>query len=137
MRFDAAPVAPPIERELELAANPAELTTARAFVSAAAADYGFGETETFDFTFAANEAVTNAIEHGLPSADGTIRIRIVEEDGALALYVWDWGTFAPDVRPAGPLAEGGRGLPFIATLMDDVELSTVDGTTRIRFSKRL
>jgi serine/threonine-protein kinase RsbW len=125
-----------LEREVDLPALPSELKTARAFVDDAAAAYGFGEAERYDFTFAANEAVSNAIEHGSPSPQGTIRLRIAEEEGALVLYVWDWGTFAPGIRPPDELVERGRGLALIAALMDEVALSTAGETTLIRLSKR-
>ncbi len=130
------PVGTRIERELELPADPAELKRARDFVAEAAAEFGFDDAARRDLTFAANEAFTNALQHGAPSVDGTLRIKVVEEDDALAIYVWDWGRFHARAPEAGPLAERGRGLDFIAAVVDEVEISATGESTRIRLAKR-
>ena len=130
------PVGTRIERELELPADAGELKRARDFISEAAAEFGFDDGTRRDVVFAANEAVTNALQHGAPSPDGTIRIRVIEEDDALAVYVWDWGRFHARAPEFGPLAERGRGLDFIAAVVDEVEISADGDTTRIRLAKR-
>ena len=119
-----------------LTAHPSELGAARAFADRQAREFGFGEDERYGITFAVNEAVSNAIEHGEPSEDGTIRLSAADEDGALAFYVWDWGCFSPDPAARQALPERGRGLAFMAALVDEVDLRREDDATVIRLAKR-
>jgi serine/threonine-protein kinase RsbW len=121
---------------LELKADPGELATARRFVDAAAARFGMRERERYELTFAVNEAVSNAIEHGRPSPEGTIRLHVVEEDGALVFEVRDHGTFAPGPPAVDGLSERGRGLAFMAATMDEVDVRRSDSGTVVRLCKR-
>jgi anti-sigma regulatory factor (Ser/Thr protein kinase) len=125
-----------LEREAWLRADPRELTNARGFADRAAEAFGLAEDERYAFTFAVNEAVSNAIEHGSPSPDGTIRLSTAVEDGALAFYVWDWGCFTPDATAPQALPERGRGLAFMAAMVDEVDLRRVDDATVVRLAKR-
>ena len=59
------------KREVWLVAEPTELSETRRLADEAAASYGLKEPERFAFAFAVNEAVSNAIEHGSPSPEGT------------------------------------------------------------------
>ena len=122
--------------QLELKADPGQLATARRFVDAAAARFGLGERERYEFTFAVNEAVSNAIEHGRPSPEGRIRLHVAEEDGALVFEVADHGTFAPGPPAVDSLAERGRGLAFMAATMDEVDVRRSDSGTVVRLYKR-
>ncbi len=122
--------------ELRLTAHPSELAAARAFADRQATEFGFGEEERYGITFAVNEAVSNAIEHGEPSADGTIGLSATDEDGALAFYVRDWGCFSPEATVPNALPERGRGLAFMAALVDEVDLRREDDATVIRLVKR-
>jgi serine/threonine-protein kinase RsbW len=123
-------------RELRLPARPSELKRARDFASAAADDFGFDPRDRYQFTFAASEAVANAIEHGSPCADGKIGLRLVEDGETLTLSVCDCGTFRASVLELDELAERGRGLALIATLMDAVDLRPSGKGTLVRLSKR-
>jgi len=125
-----------IERELQLAADPSKLGAARDFAGAAAEQYGFDPDERYDFVFAASEAVANAIEHGSPSAESTVRMRLTEEDGALVLYVEDSGQFLPTEHRSEALPDRGRGLAFMAVLVDEVDLCKRNGGTLVRLVKR-
>jgi serine/threonine-protein kinase RsbW len=122
--------------QLDLKADPGELATARRFVDAAAARFGLPEQERHEFTFAVNEAVTNAIEHGRPSPDGTIRLQVAEERGALVFEVEDHGTFAPGPPAIDSLHERGRGLAFMAATMDEVDVRRGARGTVVRLCKR-
>jgi serine/threonine-protein kinase RsbW len=122
--------------QLELNADPGELATARRFVDAAAARFGFEEQERYEFTFAVNEAVSNAIEHGAPSPAGTIRLHVAEENGALVFEVEDHGTFAPGPPAVDHLPERGRGLVFMAATMDEVDVRRSVSGTVVRLCKR-
>jgi serine/threonine-protein kinase RsbW len=122
--------------QLELKAEPGELATARRFVDAAAARFGLEDQERYDFTFAVNEAVSNAIEHGDPSPDGTIRMHVGQEDGALVFEVEDHGAFTPGPPAIDPLYERGRGLAFMAATMDEVDVRRGSNGTVVRLCKR-
>jgi serine/threonine-protein kinase RsbW len=122
--------------QLELKADPGELATARRFVDAAAARFGLVDQDRYEFTFAVNEAVSNAIEHGRPSPDGTIRLNVAEEDGSLVFEVEDHGTFAPGPPTVDPLHHRGRGLAFMAATMDEVDVRRTGSGTVVRLCKR-
>jgi serine/threonine-protein kinase RsbW len=121
---------------LRLRAVASELRTARRFADDAAARFGMEEQERYDFTFAVNEAVSNAIEHGRPSPGGTIDMHIVEEDGALVFEVEDHGSFVPKAAPVDPLPERGRGLAFMAAAVDEVDVRRGRSGTVVRLCKR-
>jgi anti-sigma regulatory factor (Ser/Thr protein kinase) len=132
----AGPALASPERELWLLAHPSQLREARGFADEAASSFGFDEAERYAFTFAVNEAVSNAIEHGSPSPEGTIRLCVAEENGSLALYVQDYGTFAPDAPAVDALPHRGRGLAFMAAMVDEIDLRQDPGSTIVRLSKR-
>jgi anti-sigma regulatory factor (Ser/Thr protein kinase) len=124
------------DRELRLPAEPSELVGVREYVSRAASDFGLDEAGRRDFVFAANEAVTNAIRHGTPDADGTILVRITGEGEQLTLAVSDSGPFDPDVGDDDRFAESGRGFTFMTRLVDEIQLSIGPGHTTVRLHKR-
>jgi anti-sigma regulatory factor (Ser/Thr protein kinase) len=125
-----------IGRSLDLRADPSELVTARRFADVAAARFGLAEQERFDFTFAVNEAVSNAIEHGRSSPDGTIRMDVATEGDALVLSVEDYGTFVPKAPAVDAFAERGRGLAFMAAVVDEVDVKRGETGTVVRLCKR-
>jgi serine/threonine-protein kinase RsbW len=126
---------PACREQLELNADPGQLATARRFVDAAAARFGLAERDRYEFTFAVNEAVSNAIEHGRPSPEGRIRLHVAEENGALVFEVEDHGTFAPGPPAVDGLSERGRGLAFMAATMDEVDVRRSDNGTVVRLCK--
>lgn len=131
----AAPAARSTAR-LELVADPSQLATARRFAEGAAARFGLEERERYEFTFAVNEAVSNAIEHGHPSPAGTIRMAVAEEDGTLVFEVEDHGTFTPKAPAIDPFPERGRGLAFMAAVVDEVDVRHGSSGTVVRLCKR-
>jgi serine/threonine-protein kinase RsbW len=127
---------PACAEQLELRAAPSQLVVARRFAEGAAARFGMEERERYEFTFAVNEAVSNAIEHGRPSPDGTIRMEVVEDDGALVFEVEDHGEFAPKAPAADEFSERGRGLAFMAAVVDEVDVRRGANGTVVRLLKR-
>lgn len=121
---------------LELRAEPSELATARRFAEGAAARFGLAERERYEFTFAVNEAVSNAIEHGRPSPEGTIRMQVVARNGELVCEVEDHGTFTPRPPTVDPFPERGRGLAFMAAVVDEVDVRHGTTGTVVRLCKR-
>lgn len=122
--------------DLRLPARPSELKRARDCVATAAADFGFARKAAYELVFAVNEAVTNAIKHGRPDADGTIGLTIDAEGNALVCSVQDAGPFIPPRAEHEPVtAESGRGFAFMSALTDDFELLVKPAATIVRLRK--
>jgi anti-sigma regulatory factor (Ser/Thr protein kinase) len=120
--------------EMRLPAEPAKLGLAREYAHKAAVAFGLDGDRCFEFVFAVNEAVTNAIRHGAPDEHGQIRLHVRAEGECLTLAIHDHGTFmASDGGAVSP--ERGRGLALMASLMDSVQLCVAPGSTIVRLSK--
>ncbi|HEX6584855.1 MAG TPA: ATP-binding protein [Thermoleophilaceae bacterium] len=122
---------------IEFPATPDRLPEARAFVDDIAISFGFDEDARYDLKLAATEAVSNAIRHGARSERDTVSVCAAEGNGTLTFCVADHGTFLTNLDDVDPLPEQGRGLAFIAHLMDQVCIRTGEDGTVVRFSKRL
>ncbi len=124
--------------DLRLLAEPRQLTRARQFVRDAATSHGLDERATYEFVYAVNEAVTNAIKHGGAEPDGTIGLRIELIADSIICSVRDRGPFVPPAAFPGPnLAESGRGFAFMSALTDEVQLAVGPGATVVRLCKQL
>jgi anti-sigma regulatory factor (Ser/Thr protein kinase) len=121
--------------DLRLPARASELKGAREVVAAAAAEFGLDAKRSYEFVFAVNEAVTNAIKHGSPDEDGAVGLRVDARDGALVCSVSDRGPFRPPTTPRGPDDDGGRGIPFMAALSDDFDLVIENERTTVCLTK--
>lgn len=119
-------------RELLLRQDPRELRRSRWLTDTAAAEYGLDGEERFRFTFAANEAVANAIEHGEASPDGHILVRTSTHGDDLVFEVHDWGRFAPGAETPEALPERGRGLALMATMVDEVDVCPTGDVSVVR-----
>src|SRR4051812_31350845 len=119
-------------RELWLRQDPRELRRARWLADTAAAEHGLEPDEQFRFTFAVNEAVANAIEHGEASPEGHILIRTSTAGDSLCFEVHDWGRFKPTLSEPDPMPERGRGLALMATMVDEVEVKPSGEATVVR-----
>lgn len=126
-----------IERTLSIPADLARLPEARRFVEEIASQLGFDAAACQQIKLATNEATTNAVEHGSRSPDDVVELRAAEEDGALALYISDRGSFVRRISPRGGLPERGRGMAFMDLLMDDAEVQPGRDGTVVRLTKRL
>lgn len=121
--------------ELSLRAEASKLALAREYAQQAAAAFGLDDDRAYEFVFAVNEAVTNAIRHGAPDEHGEIMLSVLSEGDRLTLAVRDYGTFAAPAEGRGEHAEGGRGFPLMTRLMDAVQLCVASGNTTVRLSK--
>jgi serine/threonine-protein kinase RsbW len=130
-----ASLQPAVASELRLAAKRSELRAARDYVRAAAAEFGLDADDSFDFVLATNEAVTNAIRHGAPDADGAICLSVSSDAERLTFTVRDWGTFATPVPDVSIQPGRGRGFALMASLVDEVELCIEPDSTIVRLSK--
>jgi anti-sigma regulatory factor (Ser/Thr protein kinase) len=121
--------------DLRLPAQPAKLRLAREYAHQAAAAFGLDSDRCYEFAFAVNEAVTNAIRHGRPDAHGDIHLSVSGHGDRLTFAVRDYGTFS-GYAPIGVLgADRGRGFVLMARVMDAVQLCVGSGNTTVRLSK--
>lgn len=129
-------VAERVIAETRLRAEPRSVGSARDFVRLGLRGMPVGESAARDLTTAASEAVTNAILHGAPCANGEIGLRL-EGNGGVAVEVSDCGTFEPPTGDADPLDTNGRGLTVIEALVDDLQIHAGTGGTTLRMVKRV
>ncbi len=122
--------------KLSIPADLERLHDVREFVDQATENAGFDEHARYKIKLAVNEAVTNAIRHGSDSVDDHVRIEISEREDELVFSVADSGLFVHRFELPRELPERGRGLNFIAELMDGLEVRPEYEGTTIRFSKR-
>ncbi len=108
---------------------------AREYAHQAAAAFGFDADRCYEFAFAVNEAVTNAIRHGRPDQHGHIHLAVLTDGERLTLAVRDCGTFVACAVGAAASPESGRGFPLMTRLMDAVQLCVSPGSTTVRLSK--
>jgi anti-sigma regulatory factor (Ser/Thr protein kinase) len=121
--------------ELRVPARRSELAAARASAHQAATAFGLGADASYEFVFAVNEAVTNAIKHGTPDEQGMICVRFSSDADRLTCAVHDRGTFLVPTAGREQRSENGRGLSLMARLVDDLRLSIKPGHTVVRLSK--
>ena len=119
-----------------MTAAPAELPRVRRYAEVAAIKFGLGRSDRWEFVFAVNEAVTNAIRHGRPDAAGTIGVTIDSSGDTLVCAVSDSGDFQAVPAESDPLAERGRGFTFMTRFTDELDVSTSRDGTTVRLHKR-
>jgi anti-sigma regulatory factor (Ser/Thr protein kinase)/ketosteroid isomerase-like protein len=123
---------------LAISAGPRGLSEGRGFIDRALSAAGFDAGTRYQITVATNEAVSNAMEHGVPCDDGHFHLAAMVEDGSFVFSVRDCGEFEDAASPGpDPVAERGRGFAFMNLLMDDVRLEARPGKTVLRLAKRL
>ena len=130
---------PPVRAQvLAIAPGPEGLSEGRGFIDRTLSEAGFDAQARYQITVATNEAVSNAMEHGLPCDDGRLHLAAGVERGSFVFSVRDCGDFEEPASPQpDPVAERGRGFAFMNLLMDDVRLDARAGETVIRLAKRL
>jgi anti-sigma regulatory factor (Ser/Thr protein kinase) len=104
-------------------------------VEETATTLGFDDSAIWDLKCAATEALTNALEHGTPSGDGLVHMRLGRDHGDMLVEVWGGGK--PKGAPHVDSTHRGRGIAIMTALMDDVEMRRSNGDTVVRLVKRL
>jgi anti-sigma regulatory factor (Ser/Thr protein kinase)/ketosteroid isomerase-like protein len=123
---------------LAISAGPSGLSAGRGFIDRVLTAAGFDAETRYQVTVATNEAVSNAMEHGVPCDDGHFHLAAAVESGSFVFSVRDCGEFDDSAVPEpDPVAERGRGFAFMNLLMDDVLLDARPGETVLRLAKRL
>jgi anti-sigma regulatory factor (Ser/Thr protein kinase) len=120
---------------LHLPAQRSQLATARRYAEAAATAFGLDPERSYEFVYAVNEAVTNAIRHGAPDAQGLVHLSLATDANRLTLVVRDSGTFLRPVAGADDDPGHRRGLALMAIFTDEVRLCTRPGCTTVSLSK--
>ena len=131
---DESNVWKPMRKELALSGTDPGLDDARRLIEEAASELGYDDAAIWDMKLAATEALMNAIEHGKPSEDGMVHLRLAQEHGDLLLEVWGGG-----IEESGQLPQAsnrGRGIAIMTGLMDEIELKRNPQGSRIRLAKR-
>ena len=136
---DYSVTCPPVQPQvLAISPGPAGLSEGRGFIDGALSAAGFDAEARYQITVATNEAISNAMEHGLPCDDGRFHLAAAVESGSFVFSVRDCGEFeSAAAAPPDPLAERGRGFAFMNLLMDEVRLHAGTGETVLRLEKRL
>jgi serine phosphatase RsbU (regulator of sigma subunit)/anti-sigma regulatory factor (Ser/Thr protein kinase) len=93
---------------------------------------GANEDEQFDITLSASEAAANAIEHAYGGNESTFTVACEQEADRITVTVRDLGRWRT-ARPPG----GGRGLPIMRELVDEVEITRGDEGTAVKLTKRI
>jgi anti-sigma regulatory factor (Ser/Thr protein kinase) len=118
--------------ELTVRNEPSATRKLRAMLDDVADEYPLSEAERFELKFAATEALTNALKGS--RQEDPVRIRIVPKAEAIEVEVTDRGVVDP---ARGVEEEGGRGIPLMLALVDEVEFYSGAAGTRLRMRKRI
>jgi serine/threonine-protein kinase RsbW len=121
--------------ELHVLARRSELGVARKYAEDIATAFGLDPDGRYEFVYAVNEAVTNAIRHGASDEEDMIHMSILAESDRLTFAVHDQGTFVMPEVDGIDASEGGRGLALMASLVDEVDVHIDPGGTTVRLSK--
>jgi len=125
--------------EFSFAASPDDVPGARRRVAEFAADCGLSGEPLYDMALAAAEALGNAVRHGSPNGAGdAVRVRVGVGRRTVVVEVSDCGPgFDPgESRAPDRTATGGRGIPFMRELLDDVRFVRTTGGTVVLLTKR-
>lgn len=116
--------------------DPAPTRALRATLDDVGARFGLGEEELFELKVAATEALTNAIRGSLDGSHVDVAVQ-PREDG-IEVEVRNHGAFElGDPTLSDIESEGGRGIPLMFALVDEVEFASNGDGMRVRLRKRL
>jgi serine/threonine-protein kinase RsbW len=132
--------ATPIGEIYRLPGEPASVPLIRNYVGAVARELQFTEASVRDILIAVSEAATNALKHGsTQGGQDEIAVRCRAEVDRLVIEVMDRGKgFDPlsvPVPVAEQMREGGMGIFFMRTLMDEVSFDCGSSGTTVRLVK--
>src|SRR2546430_8021028 len=116
---------------LTLRDEPSAAAQLRAAVDRLADARSLSAAVRFDLKVAATEALANAFRGASP--DAPVDVSVHDHDDVVEIEVHDTGTFRLEHRAD---SEGGRGIPLMVALVDEVEFSATDAGTRVRMRRR-
>jgi len=118
----------------------AEIPTARRRVAAQAEACGLSDPAQFDLLLAVGESLANAVKHGSPrQGDDLVHVRVGMSAGGVVVEVRDQGSGFGSSRLAPPeaLEAGGRGIPFMRALVDELRFDFTPEGTSVLLVKRM
>lgn len=118
----------------------AEIPTARRRVAGQAEACGLTGPALFDLLLAVGEALANAVKHGSPRFEADrVRVRVGVLGDAIVVEVHDegHGFGASRISPPAAFEAGGRGIPFMRALVDELRFELSSDGTRVLLVKRL
>ena len=125
---------------LKLASNAGSVSMVEPFVKKMVSRYNLSPDRQCDILVSLTEAITNAIVHGnCKEANKTVKVRMKQEKGMLALRVSDEGggfdfTNLPDpTLPENICKCGGRGVYLMRQLADNIRFYNNGSTVEMRF----
>jgi anti-sigma regulatory factor (Ser/Thr protein kinase) len=119
--------------DLRLGNGPGATGELRRAIDRLAERCGLGAEGRFDLKLAATEALTNAVKK--EPGDRVVDVTLEGYDDVIDIQVADRGPFTA-AGAVGALTEGGRGIPIMLELVDEVEFSQTGDGTRVRLRKR-
>ena len=121
---------------LKLAEQSAPGAALREAIDSLGKRYGLGAEQLFELKVAATEALTNALK-GSRSERG-VDVSLGLREDAVEVEVQNDGTFELGNPALFDLeSEGGRGIPLMIALVDEVEFASTRAGMRVRLRKRL
>jgi anti-sigma regulatory factor (Ser/Thr protein kinase) len=122
--------------DLKLESRLSATREVRAAVDHVAETCRLPQEDRFALKLAATEAVTNALKAGEPPVEVTIAC----EGDAVDINVENASVFKPeshsDPTPASDF-EGGRGIPIMIALVDEIEFARSGAGSRVRMRRRV
>lgn len=116
---------------------------ARVALAAFAAQLAFTLSDLEEIKVAVSEAVTNAVSHAYPGAEGEVAVSATADGDLLTVEVRDAGVGIPDVAAARAPSfttvpdRMGLGFVFMESFMDELEVSSAPGQgTTVTMRKR-
>jgi serine phosphatase RsbU (regulator of sigma subunit)/anti-sigma regulatory factor (Ser/Thr protein kinase) len=117
----------------ELPLDPAALAPLRRELAVWLRGLGASDTEVYDITLSCMEACTNAIEHAVRPSRPLVEVTAEARGEDVVLVVRDHGAW----RDGPPRPDRGRGLLFMRTFMDAVEVRRGDAGSNVVLRRRL
>ena len=117
-----------------------EVPQARRRVAVAAEQTGLSGQSRFDFLLAVGEALNNAVRHGSPTHEfDEVTVRVGTLGHAVVAEITDRGGGLSTSRISQPdvLDPGGRGIPFMRLLVDDLRYDCHEGGTTVQLLQGL
>jgi serine phosphatase RsbU (regulator of sigma subunit)/anti-sigma regulatory factor (Ser/Thr protein kinase) len=130
LAIETLPLDGPLEMRLPARAD--VLNDMRRTVGRWLAAAGADPDEQFDVTLSTSEAAANAVEHAYGGTESSFAVACEKEGDRITVTVEDQGRWRTAEAP-----DGGRGLMIMRRLMDDVEIVSDEGGTRVKLTKRL
>ncbi|MGV9408297.1 ATP-binding protein [Nocardia sp. NPDC003693] len=127
--------AAPVPLALTVQGVPQEIASVRHQLAVWLRDMSLDPQTVDDIVLAANEAVSNAVEHGYAHSAGTIELRARRTLALVAIEVRDHGCWKTP-RPAANSVRG-RGLELMRALMTRVELVADHNGTVVVMHRRI